>query len=152
GSVAVQRPQEVATWISSFGPERICIAFDVRLGAGGEPRVHTHGWTVNSAVSLWNALAIYGAGPLKHVLCTDISADWTLRGANLALYRRAVTRHPELKWQASGGIRDAMDLAALARCGVAAAVSGTALLEDRIPMKELQPFLPGGSSPASTYA
>jgi phosphoribosylformimino-5-aminoimidazole carboxamide ribotide isomerase len=150
GSAAVDRPQEVATWISSFGPERICIAFDVRLGAGGEPRVHTQGWTVNSAMSLWNALAIYGAGPLKHVLCTDISRDGTLRGPNLALYRTAVARHPELHWQASGGIRDALDLAALARLGVMSAVSGTALLEDRIPMKELRPFLPDVSSPALT--
>jgi phosphoribosylformimino-5-aminoimidazole carboxamide ribotide isomerase len=152
GSAAVQRPAEVATWISSFGPDRVCIAFDVRLGPGNQPQVHTHGWTVNSAISLWNALAIYGAGPLKHVLCTDISRDGTLRGPNLPLYRTALKRHPELEWQASGGVRDALDLAALARLGIAAAVSGTALLEDRIPMKELQPFLPDASSPASTYA
>lgn len=152
GSAAVQRPAEVATWISSFGPERICVAFDVRLGTAGEPQVHTHGWTVNSAISLWNALAIYGAGPLKHVLCTDISRDGTRRGPNLALYRAAVTKHPELDWQASGGVRDALDLAALAQVGIAAAVSGTALLEDRIPSKELEPFLPDASSPASTYA
>ena len=152
GSAAVQRPAEVATWISAFGPERICVAFDVRSGTAGEPQVHTHGWTVNSGISLWNALAIYGAGPLKHVLCTDISRDGTRRGPNLALYRAAVTKHPDLDWQASGGVRDALDLAALARVGIAAAVSGTALLEDRIPSKELEPFLPDASSPASTYA
>jgi phosphoribosylformimino-5-aminoimidazole carboxamide ribotide isomerase len=152
GSAAVQRPAEVATWISSLGPDRVCIAFDVRPGSGNEPQVYTHGWTVNSAVSLWNALAIYGAGQLTHVLCTDISRDGTLSGPNLPLYRTALRRHPELKWQASGGVRDALDLAALARLGIAAAVSGTALLEDRIPMKELQPFLPDASSPASTYA
>jgi len=151
GSAAVQNPAEVATWISSFGPERICVAFDVRLGARGEPQVHTHGWTVNSAVSLWNVLAIYGAGLLKHVLCTDIARDGTRRGPNLALYRTAITRHPEILWQASGGVRDALDLAALARLGLAAAISGTALLEDRIPLKELEPFLPDASSPASTF-
>lgn len=152
GSAAVQRPAEVASWITSFGPERICIAFDVRSAGAGEPQVHTHGWTVNSAISLWNALVAYGAGSLKHVLCTDISRDGTRRGPNLELYRAALTRHPNLKWQASGGVRDALDLAALAQLGVAAAVSGTALLEDRIPLEELQPFLPGASSPASTYA
>jgi len=151
GSAAIQRPAEVATWVRLFGPERICLAFDVRID-GGEPRVHTHGWTVNSAVSLWNALAPYGAVSLKHVLCTDISRDGTLRGPNLTLYRTALARHPELEWQASGGIRDARDLAALSSLGIAAAVSGTALLEDRIPKKELEPFLPGASSPASTFA
>ena len=55
-------------------------------------------------------------------------------------------------WQASGGVRDAADLAALAAVGVAAAVSGKALLEDRIDFEELRPFLPNASSPASTSA
>src|SRR5690606_26333226 len=31
GSTAVERPDEVVEWISRFGPERICLAFDVRL-------------------------------------------------------------------------------------------------------------------------
>ena len=47
--------------------------------------------------------------------------------------RRPVRRHPSVAWQASGGIRDARDLHALAGCGAAAAISGKALLEDRIP-------------------
>ncbi|HET7131492.1 MAG TPA: HisA/HisF-related TIM barrel protein [Gammaproteobacteria bacterium] len=44
---------------------------------------------------------------------------------------------------ASGGVRDAADLAALAATGTAAAVSGKALLEGRITEKEIRPFLPG---------
>jgi phosphoribosylformimino-5-aminoimidazole carboxamide ribotide isomerase len=150
GSAAVQRPAEVTKWIDVFGPDRICVAFDVRLVQAGEPQVHTDGWTVNSAVPLWDALATFAAGALKHVLCTDISRDGTLRGPNLALYREALRRYPQLLWQASGGIRDGVDLTALSRSGVAAAVSGTALLEERIPVKELRPFLPAASSPALT--
>ena len=150
GSAAVQRPAEVATWIGAFGADRICVAFDVKPGRAGDLEVHTDGWTVNSAVSLWGALATFGAGVLRHVLCTDISRDGTLRGPNLALYREALWRYPQLLWQASGGIRDCLDLTALARLRVAAAVSGTALLEERIPVKELRPFLPDASSPALT--
>jgi phosphoribosylformimino-5-aminoimidazole carboxamide ribonucleotide (ProFAR) isomerase len=48
-------------------------------------------------------------------------------------------------------VRDATDLAALARLGVAAAVSGKALLEERMTHEELRPFLPEGLSPVSTY-
>jgi phosphoribosylformimino-5-aminoimidazole carboxamide ribotide isomerase len=140
----------VATWINAFGADRICVAFDVNPGSAGELEVHTDGWTVNSAVSLWGALATFGAGVLKHVLCTDISRDGTLRGPNLALYREALRRYPQLLWQASGGIRDCLDLTALSRLRVAAAVSGTALLEERIPVKELRPFLRDASSPALT--
>jgi len=150
GSAAVRQPAEVSSWIEIFGAERVCTAFDVRLGPAAEPWVHTHGWTVNSGTSLWEALDNFDAASLRHVLCTDISRDGTLRGPNLALYREALGRYPRLAWQASGGIRDGSDLAALERLGLAAAVSGTALLQERIPLKELRSFLPGASSPALT--
>jgi phosphoribosylformimino-5-aminoimidazole carboxamide ribotide isomerase len=89
---------------------------------------------------------------LKHVLCTDIERDGALSGPSLDLYRQAVRRYPELAWQASGGVRDASDLKSLADIGVAAAVSGKALLEERMTSLELQPFLPNASSPVSTSA
>jgi hypothetical protein len=41
---------------------------------------------------------------------------------------------------------------ALAAIGVAAAVSGTALLDERIKLEELQLFLPSASLPVSTSA
>ena len=43
--------------------------------------------------------------------------------------------------QASGGVRDAGDLAALAESGVAAAISGKALLELKISTTEMEPYL-----------
>jgi phosphoribosylformimino-5-aminoimidazole carboxamide ribotide isomerase len=39
-------------------------------------------------------------------------------------------------------VRDAADLTALAQLGMAAAVSGKALLEERMTLEELRPFLP----------
>jgi phosphoribosylformimino-5-aminoimidazole carboxamide ribotide isomerase len=68
------------------------------------------------------------------------------------LYREAVSRFPNLAWQASGGIRDAVDLTALAQTGVAGAVSGKALLEQRITSEELRPFLQDASYLASMSA
>jgi phosphoribosylformimino-5-aminoimidazole carboxamide ribotide isomerase len=120
----------------------------VRIGAAGVPYVHTHGWTINSAVSLWEAMAAFPKGLLKHVLCTDISRDGTLRGPNLTLYRECLAQCSGLAWQASGGIRHASDLAALERLGVSGAVSGTALLEERISSRELRPFLTEAGSSA----
>jgi phosphoribosylformimino-5-aminoimidazole carboxamide ribotide isomerase len=152
GSAAVERPAEVADWLARFGIERICLAFDVRIDSGGEPRVRTHGWTEGTAVSLWEAISRFPAGTIKHVLCTDIERDGAMTGPNLDLYRTARSRFPRLAWQASGGVRNAADLAALAQLNVAAAVSGKALLEERITPEELRPFLPDASSPASTSA
>ena len=152
GSAAIERPIEVARWIAEFGPDRICLALDVKLDASGTPRVRTRGWTEGTAVSLWSAIEPFLAVRLRHVLCTDIDRDGALTGPNLELYARAVERFPKLAWQASGGVSSAADLAALARTGVAAAVSGKALLEQRITPEELRPFLPNASSPASTSA
>jgi phosphoribosylformimino-5-aminoimidazole carboxamide ribotide isomerase len=142
GSAAVTHAEQVRSWLDHFGPEHICLAFDVRLDAGGVPRVATHGWQRQSELSLWDALANFAGSGLKHVLCTDVSRDGALAGPNVGLYREAAQRHPQIHWQASGGIRDARDLHALADAGAAAAISGKALLENLIPVEELQPFLP----------
>ena len=152
GSAAVTQCEEVSGWLERFGAERICLAFDIRIGPAHQPEVHTHGWTQNSVLTLWDAITVYPPGLLKHVLSTDIGRDGTRRGPNLGLYRLGLGHFPDLAWQASGGVRDAADLAALAEVGVAAAVSGQALIEGRIPLKELKSFLPDASSPASTCA
>jgi phosphoribosylformimino-5-aminoimidazole carboxamide ribotide isomerase len=142
GSAAVTAVDQVRAWLEHFGPERLTLAFDVRLDAQGTPRVATHGWQQQSDLPLWSAVERFAGSSLKHVLCTDVGRDGALTGPNVSLYREAVRRHPYILWQASGGIRDARDLHALAAAGAAAAVSGKALLEDLIPIGELQPFLP----------
>jgi len=142
GSLAVEQPEEVVGWLNRFGPARLCLAFDIRKDEAGMPRVRTRGWTQGGELSLWAALAPYLAHGLQHVLCTDIDRDGALSGPSLDLYREARERHPQIDWQASGGVRDAADLAALAQLGMAAAVSGKALLEERMTPEELRPFLP----------
>jgi phosphoribosylformimino-5-aminoimidazole carboxamide ribotide isomerase len=142
GSLAVEQPREVIGWLDQFGAARICLAFDIRNDAAGVPRVRTRGWTQGGQLSLWEALEPYLAHGVQHVLCTDIERDGALTGPNLELYREARQRYPQIAWQASGGVRDATDLAALAELGMAAAVSGKALLEERITAEELRPFLP----------
>jgi phosphoribosylformimino-5-aminoimidazole carboxamide ribotide isomerase len=142
GSAALTDPEEVRRWLRHFGNGRIALAFDVRLDDAGTPCIATHGWVRQSTLSLWGAVAGFIEAGLIHVLCTDVSRDGALSGPNVALYGEAARRHPQLAWQASGGIRDARDLHALAGCGAAAAISGKALLEERIPIEELGPFLP----------
>jgi phosphoribosylformimino-5-aminoimidazole carboxamide ribotide isomerase len=142
GSAAVTRAGDVRHWLDHVGPDRMTLAFDVRLDDGGVPRVATHGWQRQSDLSLWSALDEFAGSRLTHVLCTDVGRDGALSGPNLELYREAARRHPQIQWQASGGIRDARDLHALSAAGAAAAISGKALLEELIPLEDLQPFLP----------
>ena len=142
GSAAVTAADEVRAWLQEFGAARIVLAFDVRLDATFTPRLAIHGWQDQSEVPLWSAVEQFTDFGLRHVLCTDVSRDGALSGPNVELYAEAVRRFPDIEWQASGGIRNAADLHALAGVGAAAAISGKALLDDLIPLEELQPFLP----------
>jgi phosphoribosylformimino-5-aminoimidazole carboxamide ribotide isomerase len=142
GSLAVTDPARVAEWLAAYGAERFTLGFDVRFGEDGRPYVTTHGWTQSSALTLADAVMQYRAAGLRHVLCTDVDKDGALGGPNLALYRDCAARWPALAFQASGGVRDAADLAELAATGVAAAISGKALLEGRIRNEEIRRFLP----------
>jgi phosphoribosylformimino-5-aminoimidazole carboxamide ribotide isomerase len=141
GSAAVENPALLRELLSAHGPEAVCLAIDVRVDEGGTPRVRTKGWVEEHALSLWQLLESFADTDLKHVLCTDISRDGALAGPSIELYAEAQRRFPRIAWQASGGISSAADLARLAQMGLAAAISGKALLEGRISMEELQPYL-----------
>jgi phosphoribosylformimino-5-aminoimidazole carboxamide ribotide isomerase len=142
GSAAVDDPQAVESWLGQYGAERVCLAFDVRLNGAGVPLLHTRGWREVTGITLWQAIDRFAAAGLKHVLCTDIERDGALSGPNVALYRECAQRYPQLHWQASGGVAGGADLQALADAGASAAISGKALLEQRISIEELRPFLP----------
>ncbi len=142
GSVAVTAPDEVAGWLREPGAERVVLAFDIRLDEGGTPRLATHGWERQTETSLWDAVERYLPAGLRHVLCTDVARDGAMSGPNLSLYAEAVRRFPGIAWQASGGVSCAADLHALAMTGVAAVISGRALLEGRLSAEEIAPFLP----------
>jgi phosphoribosylformimino-5-aminoimidazole carboxamide ribotide isomerase len=142
GSLAVTDPDTVTQWFKKHGAERLVLALDVRLD-DGTPMVATHGWTRASTLTLADAIERYVAVGLRHVLCTDIDRDGALTGPNVDLYRDCAARWPAIEFQASGGVRSAADLAALAAAGAAAAVSGKALLEGRFTPEEIRPFLRG---------
>ncbi len=142
GSTAIEEPAAVALWLHHYGPERLCLAFDVRLDPEGTPRLHTRGWQRLTPQSLWDAVAQFLPHGLRHVLCTDIERDGALSGPNLGLYAEALRRFPQLLWQASGGVASGADLAALAALGMPAAISGKALMEERIAPEELRAYLP----------
>lgn len=149
GSVAINSPEVVVSWLSEVDPTRVVLALDVRLDDSGVPMLTTHGWQQTSGVMLWTAVERFVRVGVSHVLCTDVARDGALTGPNFELYAEAVRRFPELQWQASGGVATARDLIDLRECGVAAVISGKALLENKISSQELRPFLPNASSPAS---
>ncbi len=142
GSLAITQPEQVEAWLNEFGAERITLALDVRVDDDGTPYVTTHGWQRASQTTLWDALARFQPAGIEHVLCTDVGKDGALELPNLALYSECNFRCPEIVFQASGGVRHAKDLEALAQVGMTLAVSGKALLEGRLSSAEISSFLP----------
>ena len=132
GSVAVRDPERVAGWIARFGAAAIVIALDARQDAEGRWHMPVAGWTAASNASI-DALALrFEAIGVLHVLSTDIGRDGMLSGPGLDLYRALRAVAPGLSLQASGGIRDETDLAAVDALGCAGAVLGRSLLEGRM--------------------
>lgn len=129
GSISATDPQRFARWLQRFGPDRLVAALDVRIGDDGVPVPRSHGWTRGAASSLWELLDFYAGSGLAHLLCTDIGRDGAMSGPNLELYGEIVRRYPGLEVQASGGVSGLLDLRRLVGTGVAAAVTGKALLE-----------------------
>ncbi len=140
GSLAVAKPDTVKAWLARFGRHRIVLALDIRLDKRNEPIVTTHGWTRNSETTLFECIDDFMYAGLQHVLCTDVSRDGAMSGPNFDLYMSIVERYPDLKLQASGGVRHIADLERLRRIGVPAAISGRALLDGKISAEEMETF------------
>lgn len=136
GSLAVTQPELVEAWMQEFGPEHIVLALDINIDEQGNKFVATHGWQKDSGVSIETLIKRYSKVGLQHVLCTDISRDGTLQGANDSLYSEVAKQFPDIQWQASGGIGSLKDIEVLKPTNVAGVILGRALLEGKFTVKE----------------
>lgn len=105
----------------------------IALDVDGD-RVRIAGWT-EDAGSLHQVLARVDDAGAARILVTQVSRDGTLEGPDLHLYER-LEREASAAVIASGGVRDADDLRALAETGVEAVVVGRALYEGRLTLAE----------------
>jgi phosphoribosylformimino-5-aminoimidazole carboxamide ribotide isomerase len=136
GSLALQSPQTVISWLKNYGANRIVLALDV-LFDGDRPFVMTEAWQRLSKRDLFEVIDQFLDHGVQDVLCTDISRDGVLNGPNFELYQRLRLQFPSLKIQASGGIRSHEDLQTLKRLGIAGAVVGRALYEKKFDLSEV---------------
>lgn len=132
GSVAVQSPQNVTTWVGRFEPKDFCIALDIRNG-----ELMYDGWQKSAATSFSDTMELMLKCGITRFLSTDISKDGMLSGPNLELYSTLVRKYPGVQWFASGGVRSVEDVIALKSAGLAGAIVGKALFEGTIRLEEL---------------
>ncbi|GAC23791.1 MAG: 1-(5-phosphoribosyl)-5-[(5-phosphoribosylamino)methylideneamino]imidazole-4-carboxamide isomerase [Alteromonadaceae bacterium] len=136
GSLAVKEPELVKGWVTKYGSEAIVLALDINIDEQGNKFIATHGWQENSGVSLEALLEDFLSVGAKHVLCTDISRDGTLQGANHQLYSEMAAKFPTIEWQASGGIGNLDDIAVLKPTHVSGVILGRALLEGKFTVEQ----------------
>ena len=136
GSLAIKQPKLVQQWLKTYGGEKIVLALDIKIDEQGNKTLPTHGWIKDSGVNLEDLLDAYVDAGIKHILCTDISKDGTLRGSNVDLYRELCAKYPSIAWQASGGIGSLNDIKALISTGVAGVILGRSLLEGKFTLAQ----------------
>ena len=133
GSIAVTNPQLFATWLETYGQERIILCTDVRDG-----KVSINGWCDNSGEPLLPLLQRYAALGVRNVLCTEISRDGTLQGPATDLYKEIMDACNNLWLIASGGVAGNDDILALEKAGVPSVVFGKAYYEGKLDIKQLR--------------
>jgi phosphoribosylformimino-5-aminoimidazole carboxamide ribotide isomerase len=135
GSVSVREPDTVIGWLREFGPERLTIALDARQAEDGRWLLPVHGWTETAEDTLDVLAQRYAEAGMRHLLCTDIARDGMLSGPNIDLYQHLARLLPGVAVQASGGVRDADDVARAKAVGCGGAILGKALLEGRMTLE-----------------
>jgi len=144
GSLTITEPDAVKSWLVTFGAEKIVLALDVKIEENGVPMITTHGWTRTADTSVYESIRDFHSVGLRHVLCTDVSRDGAMTGPNFELYSGIAARFPNLKLQASGGVRHIQDLEKLRELGIPAAITGRALLDGTITAAEMLSFQQNG--------
>ena len=135
GSIAIKNPDIFKSWIDKFGGNSIILGADCR-----DYRIAVCGWAENTEEDIFSFIASWRKRGVLKVICTDISKDGMLEGANIDLYRKIMEQDSEIHLIASGGISCMEDIDRLEDAQISGVIIGKAIYENRITLKELSKF------------
>lgn len=136
GSIAVKNPDVFSSWISKFGAEKIILGADVK-----NEKIAVGGWLETTELELLPFIKEYIRQGINKIICTDISKDGMLQGPALELYKKMLAAQPDMYLIASGGVSSIRDIELLHEAAVPAVITGKAIYEGRITLKELSRFI-----------
>lgn len=128
GTAAVNDEKFLREAVRKYG-NKIAVGADVDDGF-----VAVRGWLEKSSVTLDDFLARMQNIGVNYIVCTDISRDGAMRGANLRLYRELVGKYG-MNITASGGVSTLADIVELRRMGLYGAIVGKAYYDGAIDLK-----------------
>lgn len=128
GTAAANDTGFVQAMVEAYG-EAVAVGVDLKDG-----RVAVKGWTETNGLTGEEFCAQLEAAGVKTVICTDVSRDGAMRGANRALYRSLLTSF-KMRFIASGGVSSLDDISALKTLGLYGAIVGKAYYAGAIDLK-----------------
>lgn len=138
-SIAVTDPELFASWIVSYGREKMTLGADV-VDRGTKELLY-RGWRTKSKLTLFDHLDYFYSRGLKYVKSTDVSRDGVMEGPAFDFYQEIISAFPEICVLASGGVRGIDDIKRLGDMGIFAVIFGKAYYEGILNLKDLEQFL-----------
>ena len=132
GTIAVQNPKLVLSWIQKYGKDKIILGADVLNGI-----VRINGWVNPSEIKLFDFITNYQWHGIRYVLCTDIEKDGMMKGSSVELYKSIIKQFPEIRVIASGGVSSIEEIKQLNKIGCYGVVIGKAIYENLISLEDL---------------
>jgi len=136
GSIAVNSPETFMKWIEKYGAERIILGADAK-----NEMIAVAGWRESTESDIFSFINTWHAAGIRKIISTDISRDGMLEGAATELYRKILLAVPGTYLIASGGVSSMADILELQEAGIPAVITGKAIYEGRILMKEIEQFI-----------
>jgi phosphoribosylformimino-5-aminoimidazole carboxamide ribotide isomerase len=132
GSIAVKNELEFSSWIAKYGSDKIILGADV-----SNEKIAVSGWQESTDLELFPFIKKYTDKGITQIICTDISRDGMLQGANVDLYKKILEKFPTVHLIASGGVSRLADIEELDKNEVRSVIVGKAIYEGKISMNEL---------------
>jgi phosphoribosylformimino-5-aminoimidazole carboxamide ribotide isomerase len=129
GTAAVTDEAFLRTAVEKYG-EKIAVGVDIKDGM-----VAIKGWVEKSEIEAFDFCEKMQKIGVKTIICTDISKDGAMKGANHALYR-ALAEKFHMQIVASGGVSSMEDVRKLAYLDIYGAIIGKAYYTGAIDLRE----------------
>lgn len=132
GSLAVQEPDKLQSWLIQFGANHFFIGADVL-----DERVKISGWLQDGGISIFDFLDKMQKIGVTNIFCTDIAKDGMMQGPATVLYKRIMQKYPNMLLTASGGVSRLDDVKKLEEAGCNGVIIGKAIYENLVTPDEL---------------
>ncbi|MHA1377350.1 MAG: 1-(5-phosphoribosyl)-5-[(5-phosphoribosylamino)methylideneamino]imidazole-4-carboxamide isomerase [Candidatus Helarchaeota archaeon] len=131
GTKAVKEPDFVSILAERIGSAHIMVALDFR-----KDKVLVNGWKTSTTYNVYEFAKIIEEKGAGWILFSSADADGTLTGPNLDATAKMV-QSTSLPIIAAGGISSIQDIEALEKTGVAGIVTGKAIYEGKIDLRDV---------------